>query len=615
MDLMGLRSRSVSLLLLLNALGAAQSARFTPADLNSWHEISDPQITGDGTQVAWVETTANRARIWISARDGTGRRLLSHEECNESGPRWSADAGWIAFLSNCTGSPGLFVRRPNAEGMRQIGAPGARPLAFAWSPDGRTLAFTAQALEPLPDIGWAPIVLRPQLRTQHVRLFLAPVAGGEAHQVPLGDLEPIGEPAWMPDGRSLLLSLAAPFDPEHPLEGPEIYSLRIDGFTLRRLTHHPGPDTDPTPSPDGSRIAWISREPAAQSYVTAKLWVAGPDGSRARVLAGALDRDVMRPQWSSDSRTVYFLAEDHGASHIYAARNDGSVRQVTSARERLHGFALADDGTAVAVRSPEEVVTFPVDRAGQPVAVATPNADLLAGHQRGEVERIAYRSGEREIEGWITMPPGFDASKKYPLAIDFDDAPRHMCGGEFRLRTQILAAAGFVVLCVNPRGTPGYGEAFGNVIRTGFPGDTFDDVLAGVDAVARRPYIDASRAGMVGGLLAAWAIGHTDRFHAAVARRPITDFALDAATSPDGVYRAAAWMGAMPWADPDQYVKHSPLYSAGGFRTPTLVIAGEHDAAADELCFALRMRRSECVRIHAADAVSELEATIGWLKR
>jgi dipeptidyl aminopeptidase/acylaminoacyl peptidase len=431
----------------------------------------------------------------------------------------------------------------------------------------------------------------------------------------MGNFEPVGEPAWMPDGRGLFLALAPPFDPDHPLEGPEIYMLQVADFKLRRLTNHPGPDVEPVPSPDGSRIAWIAREPAAQSYVTSKLWVANPDGSRARSLAGALDRDARHPQWSSDSRTVYFLADDRGATYVYAARNDGSVRAVTTAKERLHDFAVADNGRAVTVRSPEELVTFPVDVAARPVVLAAPNQGFLAEHEKGTVEGFAYPSGNRTIEAWITKPPGFDPAKRYPLLLDIDDAPRRMCGGEFRLRSQVLAAAGLVVLCANSRGTPGYGEAFGNLIRSGFPGDDFDDLMAGVAAMTAKPYIDGSRASVMGGMLAAWAIGHTDRFRSAVAVRPIVDFTLDVATAPDGPYRSAAWMGALPWVDPDQYVKHSPIYFAQNFKTPTLVIAGEHDAAAEELYFALRSRKVECALVRTGNAVQELEAALAWIKK
>ena len=289
----------------------------------------------------------------------------------------------------------------------------------------------------------------------------------------------------MPDGQSILVSAAAPPDAAHALEGGEIYAVPVAGGERRQITRHPGPDEAPVPSPDGSRIAWMAREPKAQSYVTTKLYVANADGSRAKVLAGALDRDVSHVQWSNDSRTVYFLADDRGATHVYAARNDGSVRQVTNAAERLRGFSLADNGRAVTVRqtstAPAELVTFPVDLPAKPVKLAAANAALLAERDLGAIEEIQYASDGKTIQGWMVKPPAFDAAKKYPLLVDIDDAPRRMCGVDFRLRAQIFAARGFVVLCANPRGTPGYGEEFGNLIRSRFPGDDFDDLMRGVD--------------------------------------------------------------------------------------------------------------------------------------
>ena len=160
-----------------------------------------------------------------------------------------------------------------------------------------------------------------------------------------------------------------------------------------------------------------------------------------------------------------------------------------------------------------------------------------------------------------------------------------MCGPQFNLRAQVFAARGYVVLCANPRGAPGYGEAFGNLLRTGLPGDDYDDLMRGVDAALAKGYIDPQRLMVAGGLVAAWAIGHTDRFAAAVARHPIVNWFTDIATAPDGARRAADWMGAMPWDDPDQYMKRSPLFFAGNFRTPTLVLARARDPASRRVVF------------------------------
>ncbi len=554
--------------------------------------MSSPRINPDGTDAVYVETWNDRAtdrvcaNLWtVSMADGTPRRA-TEGPWRDTSPRWSADTK-LAWISDRSGTPQIWVRR--GAGAERLTDVVESPQALAWSPDGKSLGFTARA-----------------------KLFVIAISGGKPRAIGLGDLEIHGEPAWMPDGQSILISAAPRPDAAHALEGSEIYAVRVSDGTRRQITHHPGPDEEPVPSPDGSRIAWIAREPKAQSYAISKLYVANSDGSRAKALAGSLDRDVRHPQWSSDSRTVYFLADERGATHVYAARNDGSVRQVTTAPDRLSEFSVADTGRAVTVRAAGELLTFPVDLPAKPVTLAAPNRQLLAEREAGATEEIQYPSDGKTIQGWVVKPPGFDGAKKYPLLVDIDDAPRRMCGPEFRWRAQWFAARGFVVLCVNPRGTPGYGEEFGNLIRSRYPGDDFDDILRGVDYAIGKGFIDDKRLTVKGGLLAAWAIGHTDRFHAAIAIRPIVDWASEVASAPDGLYRAAAWMGAMPWDDPEQYVKHSPIYFAGNFKTPTLVIAGERDAGSEQLMFALEARRVECKLLRLGDAARPSEQMAAW---
>ena len=581
---------------------SGQTRPFAPADLMEWREIDGVEIHSGGDQVVYAERQGAESRLWLASTDGKTRRALRQG----SAPRWSPDATRLAFLSATRVG---VIKIDEASEALTVTPEGV--IAFAWSPDGRTIAYTARVSEPSQETQWAPPALLPQLRMSRVRLFLVPAAGGEARSVPLGGREPEGDFAWMPDGRSLLMSLSAPFDPEHPLEGPEIYSVRVADFELRRLTRRAGPDFHPVPSPDGSRIAWLSREPAARLHSTAKLWVANADGSRARILAGSLDRDPVQPAWSSDSRTVYFLAEDRGETRVYAARNDGSVRVVLSA-PRLHDFSLADNGRAAAVRGPEELESFPVDLAGTPAVLAAPNRELLAARSTGAVSRFEYQSAGRTIEAWITRPPGFDAGRKYPLVLAIDDTPRRMCSGALRLEAQILASAGMLVLCANARGAPGYGEEFASIVRTGFPGDGFADWMAGLDAAIAREPVDPQRVSILGGLSAAWAIGHTDRFRSAVLRRPIADFTLEAARHPQ---LTLSQMGAMPWADPEQYTRHSPIYAAGAFKTPALIVAEANDPSAQELYAALRWQRVRSALIHPVDPVSEMEAVIGWLKQ
>jgi acylaminoacyl-peptidase len=422
----------------------------------------------------------------------------------------------------------------------------------------------------------------PRLRTVEAlpRLYVAPAAGGAAK--PVGTAACEGEPSWTLDGKSVVAVC-----------GGGIVSVALADGTAKPLTKDPGRYEAPVVSPDGGRIAYLFTEPKPQTYVVRKLWVMNADGSRARILSGSLDRDASAPQWSSESRTVYFIADDRGSTHVYAARNDGTVRQVTNKPERLAGFSLADNGRAAGVRwsatEGGDVVSFTVDVATQPVTLAEPNGKLLAEREMGAVEEIGWTSDGNQVQGWLVKPPGFDPAKKYPLLVDVEDAPRRMAGGEFSLRAQILAARGMVVLRANPRGTPGYGEQFGHLLRTRYPGDDLDDLLRGVDAAVAKGFVDGGRVSLAGGLVAAWALGHSDRFARVVARRPV-----------------------VVWGE------RSPILAAASFRTPTLILAPEVDGQAELLWEALGANRvsrawARVVGVRPGGRVAELEAAAGWV--
>jgi len=614
------RKTLLALLFSAAAAGGAQQP-WEPADLWKWRTASDPRIRPDGQWVVYVEGWSDRAadascsNLWAVSTDGKKRVRITDGEWRDRSPRWSPDGSRVAWIRERPGGVELRVGRLDA---RQESTIASGPIErLAWSPDGKWIAFTARVAAQAAVPAWAPADILPLLwpvAPERVRWFVVSTEGGAARRIPAGDLEAAGEPAWMTDGA--IVSAAA--------DG-EIYSIRVADGAPRRLTQGAAHKQDPVISPDGARIAYLATDPRPRSYSIRKLMVMNPDGSGAKVLGGTLDRDATGPQWSSDSRTVYFIADDRGSTHVYAGRNDGSTRQATSTAERLRGFTLADNGRAVSVRSTsvgaEEVVTFAVDVAPAPVVLAAPNQALIAERQAGAAREITFPSGGKTIQGWVTKPPGFDASQQYPLLLDIEDAPRRMSGVEFSPEAQIYAASGYVVLHINPRGTPGYGEEFGYLLPTRFPGDDADDLLRGVDFVAAQGWIDARRLAVKGGLLAAWLIGHTDRFQAAVTRRAIVDWTLDVATSAEGARHAADWMNALPWEDSDQYVKHSPIYFAQNFKTPTLVLARDPDPQSDELYFALRARQVDCALVRiASDAKPsaiplELEATLAWLKR
>jgi dipeptidyl aminopeptidase/acylaminoacyl peptidase len=630
----------IQVLFLFLTMGAAAAGRqpFGPEDLWNWRTASDPRVSPDGQWLiyteAWNDKKADSeySNLWLASTDGKTRRQWTEGAWRDHAPRWSPDSTRIAWIAERGGTIHVRVRMLSSSEEVQLAGGELAPLSLAWSPEGNAIAFTAKVPVKTAPPAWAPESILPWLRRaaeSTAQVFVVPASGGPAKQISSGDLECAGEPSWTLDGHWVVMARG----------GVEIDAIRISDGVVKTLAKPGGRVESPILSPEGARIAYLARSAGLQSYSIRKLWVMNADGGRVRPLAGTLDRDAGNPQWSSDSRTVYFTADDRGSTHVYAARNDGTVRQVTSGIERLVGFSLADNGRAASVRwSPKEagdVVTFTVDQVTQPVTLASPNGHLLAEREIGAVEHFEYESAGHSIQARIIKPATFDAAARYPMLLDIQDSPdppppvpgpytqdnpRSMCGVEFSLREQIFAARGFVVLCANPRGTPGYGEEFGSLLKTRYPGDDYEDLMRGVDAVLAKGYVDPKRVSVTGGLVAAWAIGHTDRFQRAVARRPIVDWVTDIAVSPDGSRRAAEWMGAMPWDDPDQYVKHSPIFFAGNFQTPTLVIAGKHDPESEELWFALRARKVESEMLtvpgnSAAAHIKQLEAELAWLGR
>jgi len=611
--------RKASLALILFCAGARAAGPWDTRDLWNWRTASEAQISPDGQWVVYAEgwndrdANATRSNLWAVSIDGKKRVRVTDGAWRDRSPRWSPDGTRIAWIQESGNAAEIRATRLEVHDELRVAA--GEIGSFAWAPDGRWIAFTIRLPGRRGPPAWAPLSIVPWLqrdKQDRMQWFVAPASGGTARQMADSDVDAIGEPAWMPGGQAIISAAS---------DG-EIYAIRVADGGVRRLTAEGRRAGNPVVSPDGARIAYLSTDARPRSYAIRELRVMNADGSRGRVLAGSLDRDATDPQWSSDSRTVYFTADDRGATHVYAARNDGSVRQATRGAERLRGFSLAANGRAASVRSTAakatEVVTFAVDVASTAAVLAAPNAALLAERETGAVEEFAFPSEGKSIQGWMLKPPGFDASRKYPLLLDIQDAPRRMYGEEFSLRGQIYAAQGYVVLHINPRGTPGYGEEFGLLLPTRFPGDDADDLLRGVDFATAKDYVDARRMAVSGGLLAAWIIGHTNRFAAAVARHPIADWTVDVATAPDGARRAAAWMSALPWDDPDQYTKHSPIYFAQNFQTPTLVLAGDRDPEAEELYFALQSRKVEAALIRLPEGrpgsrVLGMEAALAWV--
>ena len=201
----------------------------------------------------------------------------------------------------------------------------------------------------------------------------------------------------------------------------------------------------------------------------------------------------------------------------------------------------------------------------------------------GEVRELRWKSSkdQREIQGWVVTPPDFDPAKKYPLVLEIHGGPFAAYGPNYASELQLFAAAGYIVLYANPRGSTSYGEEFGNLIHHAYPGDDYDDLMSGVDALIARGNVDPDNlfvtGGSGGGVLTAWIVGKTDRFRAAVVAKPVINWSSFALTSDITSFFYKYWFGAYPWEQPEQYWKRSPLSLVGNVKTPTMLMTGVND--------------------------------------
>lgn len=604
-----------------------------------YQTVADPRISPDGRQVVYTRRWVNRiedrweSELWLSNSDGSHARRLG----KGSGAVWSPDGTRIAFLAE--GEPRgtqIHVRWMDAEGATsQVAHTNEAPADLAWSPDGRWISFSSFVPKQpvwridLPEAPqgakWtpAPRIVQSLHFRQDRRGFLEPGArhlfivsaeGGAVRQLTTGDwsvggrfdgLDGTVDYTWLPDGRSIVIEAFRDSTADLNYRDSHLYTLDVASGVLAPLTRQPGSWGAPVASPDGRWIAYTGHPRTRDSYRSAALYVMDAGGGGERLLSGSLDRDVDTPRWTPDGKGVYFTAEDHGARNVYLASLDGGVRAVTTGDHQLTLASLARSGAAVGMLAtahrPADVAAYTLGRSApaRPERITHVNDDLLARVRLGEVERIRYRSsGGAEIDGWLVKPPGFDAHRRYPLILEIHGGPHGAYNGAFNFGFQNFAANGFLVLYTNPRGSTGYGSAFGNAIMNAYPSVDYEDLMAGVDTILGRGYADPARMYVGGcsggGVLSSWVIGHTTRFAAAAVRCPVINW-ISMAGQTDIPLFTYNFFEKPFWEDPRRWLEQSPLMYVGRVTTPTLVMTGELDrrtpiAQSEEYYAALKVR-------------------------
>ena len=615
--------------IVLAMLAAAPGARAAPADAPShlfegrdlfglqW--VNEPQIRPDGAAVAYVRvgydlmSDRTRSAIWLVDINTGAQTPLVSTPGTQSALAWSPDGKRLAYVSNAGKErPQLLVRWMATGETARIAELTDAPQELTWSPDGRFIAFTDFLPDEKAKLGTAPakpegaewaaplgiitdVTYRADgagyLKPGYTHAFVVSAEGGAPRQLSFGAFNEAGPLSWSPDGRFIFMSGNRTenwrLEPLHT----ELYQVAVADGALTALTHRAGPKNAPLVAPDGAHIAYLGFDDHLLSYQDAHLYVMDRDGGNPRSLTDGLDRSIQKAVWAGDGRSLYIQYVDRSLGRIARVRLDGHIEPIA---QGLAGAGLDRPYTGGTFSAANGAVAFTSGAADRPAELSVAyrgrskqltrlNEDLFADKTLGRIEPLAVQSSfdHRPIDAWLVLPPKFDPAKKYPLILEIHGGPFAAYGALFSTDDQLYAAAGYVVVYANPRGSTSYGETFANLIHHDYPSHDFDDLMSVVDAAIARGFVDGQNlfvtGGSGGGVLTCWMIDHTDRFRAAASLYPVINWYSWVLTSDLPSFGAQYWFSGNPWDYTDDYMKRSVISLVKNVKTPTLLMTGEED--------------------------------------
>lgn len=595
----------------------AQKTNFDWMDVFELEIAADPQISPDGEEIIYVRQffdvmkDRRRSNLWRIDPDGDNHRPITTGLNNNASPRYSPDGTKLAYTSNESGSSQIMVRLLDSGQTFEVAQLQNGASRLTWSPDGEYLAFSAHVPDdeksyvsrPAAPKG-AEWVAKPlyieelqfrrdgsgYVKPGNSHVFVVPAMGGTPRQVTMGAYNHNSSIAWAADGSALYISANRHDNHKEETRNSEIYRVDLMSGETTALTDRFGPDSNPTISPDGSKIAYSGSNDERMGFHTNDLYVMNVDGSDKKLITGNLDRSAGTFHWVGDD--IYFQYTDLGSIKVARANMDGDIEDVTSGigsagygRPYAGGtFNVSQEGViAMTYGDATDQSNIAVYDDGGVTQITDINADLLDHRKLGRVEEVWYKSShdDLDIQGWLVYPTDFDESKKYPLILEIHGGPWTAYGPHFSAEVQLMANKGYMVLYTNPRGSTSYGYDFANEIHHNYPSNDYDDLISGVDHVIGMGNVDPDKlyvtGGSGGGVLSSWIIGKTDRFKAAVVAKPVINWTSHALYSDISITVAKYWFENMPWDDQEEYWRRSPLSLVGNVTTPTMLLTGELD--------------------------------------
>ena len=585
-----------------------------PEDVYELTAVGDPRVSPDGRVAAVVVSRTDRdaneyrSSIWLVPLDGSAPpRQFTSGTKSDTTPRWSPDGSELAFLSNRDGEKKqLYVIPLGAGEPRRLTDVKDDVSDIVWSPDGKRLAFTSRVPDPayeeederkrpprrfrrhqykLDSVGWTGD------RRTHI-FTVAADGSGRPVQLTDGDYEDT-DPTWSPDSeRIAFVSARQEYWDVDPVN--DLYVVDASGGEPERLTEGESVYEAPAWSPDGRLLACHWAPGGFDAPRHGRIAVVDAATGQRRVLTEALDRNcapyprVREPLW--DDGAILFAVEDGGNTHVYRVRPDGGEgpELVVGGDISVTGFDATGGRVVHSATTPTALAEL-YEGGTQLTGVGAAFSQTRA---LVEPERFtAPSTGDAEVEAWVIRPVGLEPGRRYPVLLNIHGGPFTQYGNKFFDEFQVYAAAGYVVLYANPRGSSGYSEEWGRAIRgpvEGGPGwgtRDYEDLMAVVDEALRRfDFCDPERLGVMGGsyggYMTSWIVGHTDRFRAACSERAVNNLLSEFGSSDFG-FGFKAYTGAHAFEDPESHLRHSPTSYAQDITTPLLILHSENDLRCD----------------------------------
>ena len=647
-------------------------------DLFALKSVTNPHISPDGKEAVFVRThieeednkyVANLFHVDLETKEVA---QWTHGEDGVSSPIWSDDGKQLAFLSNREEKNQVFILSAKGGEAKKLTSFDNGVSSFLWSPCGKKVWINAVVKEgktftdkeekddkkkPEP---YRVTTMKYQMdglgllpQDSYRQIGVVEIETGEVTQFTEGNHQ-YGLQAISHDGKKLVMGVNREENQDFEFRQP-LYIVDVETKDETVLVDEDGYFGGASFSNDDRYIAYLGASRTYQNATQTELYVFDTEDGSCLCLTEGVDAPVgdnvvadhqqgdggPAVVWTKDNH-LYFQLSTMGDVRLYFASLDGAVYPASPENEHIYGYDVSADGEFAVVTvsnavNPGELYKQTI-ATGERETLTSFNETYLEEVELIEPKAIVYKGAKDwDVHGWLMKPTGYQEGEKYPLIVNIHGGPAAMYANTFFHEMQLLAAQGYGVLYVNPRGSHGYSQEFVDAVRGDYGGGDYQDIMAGLDyAIDENDWIDTDRLGVTGGsyggFMTNWIVGHTNRFKAAVTQRSISNWVSFFGVSDIGYY-FNEWQHGADMNDVDKLWDFSPLKYAKDIETPLLIVHSENDfrcpiEQAEQLYITLKSmkKETEFVRFPEADhnlsrtgtpnlRIARLDEITGWFAK